>query len=283
MDERPGGAVYRGNLTKLIAKIRDERGLDLAQYRPRYVERRIAARLHMLNLHTYRQYADYIDGHQDEYARFLDTLTINVTQFFRDAPVFERFRQEIVPEVLEDKRRKHQRMIRVWSAGCATGQEPYSLAMSFMSALDEAGERERVALLVIGTDIDPRALEFAKRAEYPLEQLAHIPSEDQARYLDIGETSFRIRTELARHVRFQTLDLFKDRPIHVADVVFCRNVFIYFNRDEQDRMLEVFRGSLARGGYLVLGRSERLGTAFSDRYETLSGRERIYRRLYSAG
>lgn len=276
MEGRQADAVYRGNLDRLLAKVRDERGLDLAQYRPRYVERRLASRLHSLGLHSYRQYAAYIDGHPDEYAMLVDTLTINVTQFFRDTTVFDLFRKEIVPALLKDKIARHQRMIRVWSAGCATGQEPYSLAMSFLSAM---GEKSHDYLLtVLGTDIDPKALAEAKRATYELNQLAHIPKIDQARYVDIRGDHFTIRPEVTRHCKFEYLNLFEDKPIQVVDVIFCRNVFIYFNREEQDRMLGVFWSALARGGYLVLGRSERIAPSTTARFELISGRERIYRK-----
>lgn len=277
MDARPADAIYRGNLTRLTDKVRDERGLDLAQYRPRYVERRIAARLHALGLHTYRQYAARLDEDPEEYARLLDTLTINVTQFFRDPSVFEVFRAEVLPELLSMKSARHQRIIRVWSAGCATGQEPYSIAMSL---LDEMRHHPKAGFLptVIGTDIDQRALAVAKRAEYPVAQLAHIPTADRNLFVDIGGDTFHMKPAVTKYVRFQRLNLFADEPLNAVDVVFCRNVFIYFNRDEQERMVEVFWDSLSRGGYLVLGRSERLAPALARRFELINTRERIYRK-----
>lgn len=276
MDPRSSETVYRGNLDRIIAKIRDERGLDLAQYRARYVERRLASRLNALGLHSYRQYAAYLDEHPEEYAKLVDTLTINVTQFFRDPSVFEVFRAQIIPRLLEEKRRKHQRMIRVWSAGCSTGQEAYSIAMSFLAGMGDADPH--FLLSVLGTDIDPKALEIARRAEYPIEQLAHIPPADRKRFVEERGETFVIKPEVARVCRFQRLNLFTDAPIHVVDVVFCRNVFIYFNRQEQDRLLGVFWSALARGGYLVLGRSERIPPASEPRFELINGRERIYRK-----
>lgn len=275
MESRQADAVYRGNMSKLLDKIRSERGLDLTQYRERYVERRIASRLHMLNLHTYRQYAEYLDDNPEEYAKLIDTLTINVTQFFRDSTVYELFRKQILPEILRSKLARHQRMIRVWSAGCATGQEPYSLAMSFLAAM---GPKSRDFLLSIqGTDLDRKALAFAREAVYPIEQIEHIPRPDR-KYVDVLGDTFRIRPEVTKLVRFQYLNLFEDTPIHVVDVIFCRNVFIYFTKEEQERMLQVFWSSLARGGYLVLGRSERLATSMTGRFELVDGRERIYRK-----
>lgn len=276
MEGRQPDAVYRGNLKRLLDKVRDERGLDMAQYRPRYVERRLAARLHALNLHTYRQYAAYLDQHVDEYAKLLDTLTINVTQFFRDPTVFELFRKDILPALLAEKAARHQRMIRVWSAGCATGQEPYSLAMAFLAEID--GPESNVLLSILGTDLDRNALAVARTAKYDLSLVDQIPRLDQHRYIDIHSDHFSIKPEVTRLCKFEYLNLFEDKPIHVVDVIFCRNVFIYFNREEQERVLGVFWSALSRGGYLVLGRSERIGPQVEHDYELVSGRERIYRK-----
>jgi chemotaxis methyl-accepting protein methylase len=276
MDERPGDAIYRGNLAKLLEKVREERGLDLTQYRVRYLERRISARLHMLNLHTYRQYVAYLDEHPDEYATLLDALTINVTQFFRDDSVFDLFRSDIIPSLMAQKAARHQRMIRVWSAGCATGEEPYSIAMAFKSQIERSKSGIDFLLLVIG--IDRQALQVARKAEYPYSQLAQLSKPDKVKYVEVHGDRFKMKPEITRHVKFEYLNLFEDKPIHVVDVIFCRNVFIYFNREEQERMLDVFWGALSKGGYLVLGRSERVLPNVAKRWELISGRERIYRK-----
>jgi chemotaxis protein methyltransferase CheR len=240
------------------------------------VERRIAARLRALNLHTYRQYARYIKTNPDEYASLLDALTINVTDFFRDPPVYQLFRTRVVPEIIQRKVKSRHRMVRVWSAGCATGEEPYSIAMSFLSALgpDEDG----FMLNVVGTDLDPIALATAARAEYDIAKLKHIPKADQVRFVEVIGDRFRIRPEVTKHVRFRPLNLFTDEPIHVVDVLFCRNVFIYFTREQQAKVLARFSESLARGGYLVLGRSEKMAAASAADFELVEGRDRVYRK-----
>lgn len=268
--------VYRGDIGRLLAKIDRERGLDLSQYRRPYVERRFASRLRALGLHTYRQYARHIDEHPDEYAHMLDTLTINVTDFFRDEPVFTIFRGKVVPEIIRSKQTGRQRIIRAWSAGCATGEEPYSLAMAFLDGL--GADAARFIVTITATDIDPRALEVAAKGEYDVAKLQHVPKADQQRYLDVGETTFRIRPEVSRLVRFRPLNLFEDQPVKVVDLVFCRNVFIYFTREQQAHALGAFYAALSRGGYLVLGRSEKLAGEFAERFEPISGRDRIYRK-----
>ena len=278
MEQRPEESLTRGSLTRLLEKVRADRGLDLSQYRPRYVERRVATRLHALGLQTYRQYSARLDTDPAEYARLLDALTINVTQFFRDPSVFEFLRAEVLPALFAAKAARHQRIVRIWSAGCATGQEPYSLAMAVLDETRHARSRN-ILPTVIGTDIDHTALEVARRAVYPVAQLAHIPESDRARFVEVTGDHFHILPEVTRHVRLQYLNLFQDEPIHGVDVVFCRNVFIYFNREEQERMLQVFWSGLSRGGYLVLGRSERLAPSMAERFELVSSRERVYRKL----
>ncbi len=268
--------IYRGNIKRLIDKVRDERGLDLGNYREHYVDRRIATRLRALRLHSYRQYADYLDEHPEEYSKLIDTLTINVTEFYRDAPVFDIFRRQIVPDMIEAKLASRQRMIRCWSAGCATGEEPYSIIMSFLNGMERAGQAFRLS--VTGTDLDEEALRVARRAEYANEKLKNIPSSHRVKYLEIGEETFTVNQEVRRCARFSRLNLFSDKPMNIVDVIFCRNVFIYFNREQQERALDVFWGSLARGGYLVLGRSERLAPSAAERFELVNGRERIYRK-----
>lgn len=276
VDTAGAGAVYRGNLDKLITKIDAERGIDLGNYRRQYLERRLAARLRSLGLHSYRQYSDFLDREPAEYEELLNALTINVTDFYRDKTVFDIFRSEIVPQMIDEKTSTRHRMIRVWSAGCATGEEPYSITMSFLDAL---GEREREFLLtVLGTDLDPEALAKARAAEYQVDKLGNIPLEHQVRYLEKHGQTFSVRPEVTRHVKFRQMNLFSERPMTVVDVIFCRNVFIYFSREQQAQVLEQFWGALARGGFLVLGRSEKLAASVADRFELYNGRERIYRK-----
>lgn len=268
--------VYRGNLDKLLLKVNEERGLDLGQYRKGYVERRLAARLRAIGLHSYRQYAAFLDEHPEEYHQLLDTLTINVTDFYRDDTVYKLFRERIVPDILKSKLRTRHRTVRAWSAGCATGEEPYSIAMTLLEA---AGRMKETFLFsVLGTDIDPKALEKAKRAEYDAAVLERIPKSHQLKYVEVRGDRLIIKPEVTSLVRFSKMNLFEDRPSAVVDIIFCRNVFIYLNRDQQEKVLMTFWSALHRGGYLVLGRSEKMSTGIAERFELIDGRERVYRK-----
>jgi len=277
MHQGAGEHINRGSLERLLAKVMNDRGLDLGQLRARYVERRVNVRLNALGLITYRQYAAYLDAHPEEYSRLLDALTINVTQFFRDPEVYQLFRREVLPAMVSAKQQRKQRILRIWSAGCATGQEPYSLAMSVLDAMERLSVGS-ILPTVIGTDIDRAALATAKKGEYPAKEAAHIPQPDRRRYVDVDGERMRIRQNVKDIVRFQYLNLFENPPIHVVDVVFCRNVFIYFNRSDQERLLNAFWESLTQGGYLVLGRSERLTPQVAGKFELVDGRQRIYQK-----
>ena len=276
MTRRDSEAVVRGDLARFMRKVNEERGLDLSQYRTGYLERRLGARMRAVDVTTYGRYARYLEEHPEEYPKLLDTLTINVTEFFRDRDVYVEFEKRVVPRMAEEKLRRRQRMVRAWSAGCSTGEEPYSIAMSLVTALQDRAGHYLVS--VLGTDLDENALAVAKRAEYSNERLAGIPPAYQEQFLDIGSETFHVVPDLARHVRFRPLNLFEDQPIHVVDIIFCRNVFIYFTREQQARVMERFWSALHRGGYLVLGRSEKLAPSLAHRLELVDGARRIYRK-----
>ena len=272
-----GSAPARGDLDKFMEKVLRDRGFDLTQYRRAYVERRLAARLRNLELHTYREYADLLEADPTEHAQMLDTLTINVTDFFRDAAVWNILRNRVIPDLVADKLRGRSRTIRIWSAGCATGEEPYSIAMMVLDVLGK--DADKFLINVLGTDLDPDVLRVAERARYSRDALKHIAPSYQVRFTHVvGKKEFEIKPDVARLVRFKRSSLFGDSPMKVADLILCRNVFIYLDRPKQMAVLERFWGSLARGGYLVLGRSEKMPAEMVRRFESIEPRERIYRR-----
>lgn len=279
MERKEPESIYRGDLDRLLRQVREERGLDLHQYRRAYTERRLAARMRALGLHTYRQYEHFLTEHPEEYTRLLDTLTINVTDFYRDSTVYDILREQVIPEIIKEKTRQRHRNIRVWSAGCATGEEAYSVTMAFLSVMGHRASD--FSLVVYGTDIDPKALEKAKAATYDVAKMPHIPKTEQMRFLERAEHTFRIKPEVTQHVKFRSLNLFEDQPINIVDLVLCRNVFIYFTREQQARVLEGFWKVLQKGGFLVLGRSEKMAPAVAGRFDLVSGRERVYRKPYN--
>ena len=280
MADLGAGQPQRGNLDKLVRKVSEDRGLDLGHYRRSYLERRLAARLRSVGLVTYRQYADLLDRDPDEYARFLQVLTINVTDFFRDPKVWDVLRDTVVPELVAAKISHRGTILRIWCAGCATGEEAYSLAMMLLDALGD--QRGRFTIAIQATDIDPEVLETARLATYGAEKIVHIPMHMRSRYTVDGPAgttgSFQIALDVRRLVHFQPFSLFDSPPMKLVDLVMCRNVFIYFDRSEQARVLSGFWNAMSPGAFLVLGRSERLSADAYARFETIDGKERVYRK-----
>lgn len=277
VDERYPHESNRGSLQRFTEALRDSRGVDLGLYRPRYVERRIATRLQALGLLTYRQYLARLSADPAEFDRLMSALTINVTQFFRDASTFEALERLVVPTLLEQARPDRTRTVRVWSAGCATGQEAYSIAMCLLAAGVTAGAG--FVLSVLGTDIDPDALERARRAEYTAAEIEDIPAQLRSRFTEPAGEMHRLTAEVTAACRFVRASLFDPAPVRGCAIVLCRNVFIYLRHEQQVALVERFRGALRQGGYLVLGRSERLRAGEGQPFEALDPRERIYRKV----
>lgn len=270
-------APSRGDLDKFMGRVLRDRGFDLSQYRRAYVERRLSARLRALELRTYRDYADLLEANPAEYEQLLDTLTINVTDFFRDAAVWEILRKRVIPDLVAEKLRGRSRTLRIWSAGCSTGEEAYSIAMMVLDVLGK--DADKFLITVLGTDIDPDVLKVAEKGVYPKDKLGNIPASYQVRFTrSAGKHAFEIKPDVGRHLRFRHSSLFGKSPMKVADLILCRNVFIYLDRPKQMAVLEKFWGSLARGGYLILGRSEKMPAEMGRRLEPIESRERVYRR-----
>lgn len=260
----------------LKRRIFQDRGFDCEQYKENYLKRRIAVRLRATGAEGYMGYLHILKTRPDEYTRLLNELTINVTQFFRDQDVYMKLYESVVPEMLEEKQKVGSRTLRVWSAGCASGEEPYSVAMLIDQRLGDDADKWNIR--VVGSDIDERSLEMAKRAVYGEVNL--FPGMDVNRYFDVGETDegprYRLKNLIRRKVRFEKVDLLDDGKKRHFDMVMCRNVLIYFGRDVQSRIIAHLASSILREGYLILGKSETLGTETGALFKAVFPRERIY-------
>lgn len=259
----------------LIQKIAAERGFACASYKQRCLRRRIAVRMRARAVHTYADYMRVLDADPDEYDRLVDTLTINVTKLFRNWDVYEAVARTVVPSVWE---RGTDRM-RVWSAGCASGEEPYSIGALFHRHARERRELERLSHLeILATDIDARVLDIARRATYDEAAFADTPPDLRARYFTAG-TPATVVPDVKALITFARHDLLRDpAPRRDLDLIVCRNVIIYFDRDSQERLFERFVDALAPGGFLVLGKVETLLGSARAALESVEPRARIFRR-----
>ena len=256
-----------------------DRGLDCEQYKENYLKRRIAVRLRAKNCRNYLEYLRVLRVDPEEYTQLLNQLTVNVTQFFRDKDVYYKIRDNVIPSMLESKRAVGSRSLRVWCAGCASGEEPYSAAMLLDQVIGRDIDNWNIRIL--GSDIDERSLEVAREGAYPERDL--LEGMDPEKYFERLETKngtvYKVSGHVRRRVKFEKLNLFEIEGRRHYDIVMCRNVLIYFSRDVQARIIEIIASSIMRDGYIVLGKSETLGLESSAFFGAAFPRERIYQRV----
>jgi two-component system CheB/CheR fusion protein len=236
----------------LLEFLKRTRALDFTAYKRPSLERRFRRRMETIGCPSYSDYLDYLEVHPDEYELLFDTLLINVTEFFRDPPAWEYLQQEILPALLAGK--AEDEPIRVWSAGCASGQEAYTVAMVLAEVVGLEAFRERVK--IYATDIDEDALSQARSAVYGARQLESVPPELRERYFERADQRWAFRKDLRRTVIFGRNNLIQDAPISRLDILICRNTLMYFNAEAQARILRHFHFALRSGGVLMLGKSE---------------------------
>jgi two-component system, chemotaxis family, CheB/CheR fusion protein len=263
-------------LNDLLQELAERRKLDFRGYKQTTLERRFRRRMFQLDVGDYASYAEYIRSHPDEVNQLLNTLLINVTEFLRDPPAWEIVRHEILPSLLKQIKPGHS--FRAWSAGCASGEEAYSIAMLLA---EHFGSRiQDYDVKIYATDIDEEALSSARRGEYSLDQLRRLRPEWRAKYFH-GKETFRITREIRRLVIFGRSNLAQDAPISHVNLLVCRNVLIYFDSPLQNHILARFHYALEPDGVLFLGKSESQLTN-SSQFRRLNARWRIFQRITSA-
>ena len=252
-------------------------GISLSDEKKRNVYSRLARRLRELELDSFREYCDLIEaGHGQELEYFINALTTNLTSFFRELHHFDYLRDTVIPEVLQ--RDAASRRLRIWSAGCSTGEEAYSIAMTLLATIPDIDNWD---VRVLASDLDTQVIETAVDGIYSDDKVAHLPEQFLKSYFHRGRGRQQGMVKVAPEVRdlvyFRHLNLMHDWPMQGPfDIIFCRNVVIYFDRDTQQRLFDRFADILLPRGHLLIGHSESLKNV-SDRFQ-LIGRT-IYRRI----
>jgi two-component system CheB/CheR fusion protein len=265
-------------LEDLLVFIRDARGFDFTGYKRSSLARRIRKRMYEAGSSDYVEYRDRLETSAEEFNHLFNTILINVTSFFRDAETWTFLQNEVMPELLADI--DPAREIRVWSAGCASGEEAYSLAIAFSEALGVEESAKRVK--IYGTDVDDEALRDARVGLYSTKALEALPAELRDKYFEQNGTQFAFRPDLRRRVIFGRHDITRDAPISRLDLLVCRNTVMYFNVETQSQVIDRFHFALREGGYLFLGKAEML-LSDGERFEVVSMRQRIFRRRPGTG
>ena len=248
-------------------------------YRRSFVSRRLSARMNRRGVEDPAEYERLLHSDPTENAALLRSLRINVTGFFRDARVWGYLRDEWIPSIAD--RVTPASPLRIWSAGCSTGEEAYTWAVLLAEALGL--ERYRRSVRILGTDIDESSLAVARRGGYSEEQAEGVPAGLLPRYFDRTDGGYRVNGELMRSVRFMRHDLLSPPPVQGVDLLSCRNTLIYFTLEAQAEILTRFCGSLKETGHLLLGQCESAvglerQPASSEQLAQISAACRLYRR-----
>jgi two-component system, chemotaxis family, CheB/CheR fusion protein len=240
----------------LLEYLRVNRCFDFTGYKRSSLQRRIQKRMDLIAIKDYDEYLDYLEVHPDEFVELFNTILINVTSFFRDQSAWDFLAAQIIPTIL-NKKQSHE-PIRLWCAGCASGEEAYSLAILLTEALGEEAYRNRVK--IFATDVDEEALIEARHARYSARKMTSISNEVREKYFVESGDEYIFRSDLRRQVIFGRHDLVQDAPISQLDLLSCRNTLMYMNTETQTRILSRFNFALRETGFLFLGKAEMMLT-----------------------
>ncbi|MFW9903725.1 MAG: CheR family methyltransferase [Candidatus Thorarchaeota archaeon] len=250
---------------------------DISSYKDKYLSRRLAIRLRNKNCKTYEDYYDILIRNDNEINLLKKSLSINVTKFFRDPDTWIEFQHLMQNYVKEIKIGELTSTLRVWSAGCAIGSEPYSIACIIHHILGNHILKYNVK--IYATDFNDELLHIARRGIYEGEIFENIPKDFLVKYFEPSAKGKRVKFVIRRMVDFSNLNLLKDKyRFPKLDVIFCRNVIIYFSKDIQNEIFQKFYNLLVPNGFLILGRTEILPQTFKESFNVFSLKHRFYRK-----
>ncbi len=261
------------DLKEITEFVQKKRGLDLSYFKPSFLTRRIGVRMKMLNMTNSLQYAQLLNSDLNEVGSLYDSLSINVTKFYRDKQVWQIFGNKIIPNLLKDS--KTSEKLRIWSCGCASGEEPYSLAIMFSEALDNPKNKIKIQ----ATDINSHALQTARKGIYSIDNLKNLDPLLITKYFKkIDSSKLQVIDKIKDLVSFNLADI-TTFPVSYLDVVFCRNLLIYYGKESQDLIFKKFNIVLKPNRYLVLGMDETLwGHKLQNSFLSIHPKDRIYQK-----
>lgn len=265
-------------LRTILEMISRQASIDFRPYKTSTILRRIGRRMTVTHNRSMLEYAEYLKLHPEEIGELVKSFLINVTQFFRDADAFSYLKNDILPKLIAQSRDR-DRVLRLWAAGCASGEEPYSLAMLLTDLL--GAELPEWSVKIFATDLDEAAINFARRGLYSENLLKGVPAEYRDRFFERVDHGYRISKTLRQMVIFGQQDLSRSAPFPRIDLVLCRNVLIYFTPELQEYVLNQFAFSLCPGGYLFLGKAETV-RPIQSHYELVNKHWKVYRCTGSA-
>ncbi|MBI2336697.1 MAG: protein-glutamate O-methyltransferase CheR [Deltaproteobacteria bacterium] len=260
-------------LVQILKCLYEKTGCDFREYRQSTLLRRIARRMHATGSPTYQAYLDRLTGENVESHNLLKELTIHVTEFFREPEHWETVAKKVFPDRLAQ--RTHD-TVKIWSAGCATGEEAYSLAI-----LIEEARCQRSEVRILGTDLDESSLLSAREGTYSEAKLKNLPIPLREKYLQRGGKGYQIVPVIRRSVQFRRLDLVGGECPGTFDLISCRNVLIYFSKELQETVLLKLHRALNPNGFLWLGKAESLWGRPRELFECVDKRAKIFRKGFN--
>jgi two-component system CheB/CheR fusion protein len=261
----------------LLEFLRDNRGFDFTGYKRSTLVRRVEKRMAEVEVDGFGAYQGFLEAHPGEFTALFNTILINVTGFWRDADAWSALMRDHIPDMVGDV--DSDAPIRVWSAGCASGEETYTLAMVFAEALGPERFRQRVK--IYATDVDEEALAHARSAMYNERAMESVPPELRERYFEPAGAAYVFRADLRRQVIFGRHDLVRDAPISHLDLLVSRNALMYFNSETQGRILTRFHFGLKDGGVLFMGKAEMM-RSHGDLFAPVDLKARIFHKVSRA-
>lgn len=261
---------------KYIARVvYDSCGIVLGSHKKEMVYSRIARRIRSLRLKDCKSYIQYMEANRElEFSNFINSITTNLTSFFRESHHFDFLTNTAVNEIKDWH--KQDRRVRIWSAGCSTGEEPYSIAMT----LAEHFKRPMWDLKILATDLDSNVLDTARKGVYQSDTVTGLSQEVTKNWFlhDKGHDNCKVNDDLRSYIHYKRLNLLASWPMQGSfDIIFCRNVVIYFDQETKDSLFRRYSKMLRKGGYLILGHSESMNLKVQTQFKALG--KTIYRNL----
>ena len=246
--------------------------IQCSNYKEDYIKRRLLSRMRSTGTSAYDEYLRYLREHPPELENLRNALTINVTEFFRDADVYHLLRKEVFPALF-----KGRKTLRIWCAGCSTGEEPYSLAM-ILSEINAADKT--LSGQIFATDIDEVVLKKAKDGIYSEKAMGKLSEARIHRHFTrLPDGTYQVKPHLQSIIRFRPHDLMSGQPTsRFLDMISCRNVTIYFTEKQKDELAKTFHSALVPGGYYVMGKTEYLGREVEGLFTPFNSIQKIYRK-----
>ncbi|MBW2632481.1 MAG: protein-glutamate O-methyltransferase CheR [Deltaproteobacteria bacterium] len=272
----------------ILSKLRKTYGFDFSQYRMGTIRRRLARRMAFTGADSYRDYLDILEERPQEYGHLLNNLTIKVSRFFRNQYVFERLQKEILPDLFRQKKEGAKHVLRIWCAGCAFGEEVYSVAITLVEYLKKKKKIGNYDITIFGTDIDEETLEKARLGIYDEDAVREVKKGILDEYFHVKGDHYQVVDSIKSLVSFTIHDLTSERyicpPAGVIanyDLILCRNTLIYFSVPLQEKVFSNLSRSLNRGGYLILGRSESIPKDLENFFDLKNRKKRIFQKKWN--